>query len=113
MEMPLTTTLCFQIQNSSLSQFACELHGFVLFCFVCVCVFNKTARTNACNQHYLAGTNILISILWERGGEQRRVEKAGLKNIFLAYSSLNHFILAEKATHIVVIVTINDKYLIK
>jgi hypothetical protein len=54
------------------------------------------------DQHFVVG-----------GEEKRRDEKACLKNIFLAYSSLNHFILAEKATRIAVNVTINDKYLIK
>jgi hypothetical protein len=54
----------------------------------------------------------LISILHKGKGKEKD-EKTSLKNIFLAYSSVNHFILAEKAAHIVVTVTINDKYLIK
>lgn len=57
------------------------------------------------DQHFVAGAG--------GGQEKGRDGKAGLKNIFLAYSSLNHFILAEKATHIAVNVTIDDKYLIK
>jgi hypothetical protein len=39
--------------------------------------------------------------------------KRQASKIFLAYSSVNHFILAEKAAHNAVSVTINDKYLIK
>lgn len=93
--------------SSHLPQFARELHCFVSFFFFC-----KIVRTSAWNQQYLSDTNILISVLiGERGKEKD--EKTCLKNIFLAYSSVNHFISAEKAAHNVVSVTTNDKYLIK
>jgi len=89
-----------------------NLHGNYIVLF-CSNFFNNIARTSACNQQYLSNTNILISILCREREEQRWDGKAGLKNIFLAYSSVNHFILAEKAARIAVSVTINDKYLIK
>jgi hypothetical protein len=54
----------------------------------------------------------LIRVLQESKGKEED-EKTSLKNIFLAYSSVNHFILAEKAAHNAVRGTITDKYLIK